>query len=460
MGMISSVVGVAVMTLVTVTVSPAQKPSCLSEAVRNLSINSTRDDDDFQRVKWETRSCKGSMEIYGKVRIAGDLSGFEYIPPDGKVVIETRDDDGRRELTMTHAPQGFAYVYEVDGKRRTWDNDGKAWLSSIVEMLVRRAGYGADERIDYLLRTGGVNAVLREVDIIDSDYTQRLYLSKMLNKTSLNSGAVESVIELAAKELDSDYELAELLMTVGRKYDFTAGSRAAFIGATQKLESDYEHRRVLSAALKKGGLSSEDVTAILNSAVNLSSDYEKAELLIGVAGRYQLDERMRTAYLAATRGMSSDYEKKRVFTTLIKQGGLGAGDLAYLLDATSSVRSDYERGEILKLVAGSLDFSQPKLQEAYVKAASEIDSDYELRQVLGAVLKRDRLSTAALDVVLNAASTINSDYERAELLMQVLRNHSLNSEQRNRVIKMTDQMRSDYERGKVSAMLIRQMNGQ
>jgi beta-lactamase regulating signal transducer with metallopeptidase domain len=438
----------------------AQQGSCLRESVRNLSISSHSDDSEYQRVKWETRNCTGTMEMFGKVRIAGDLSGFESISPGGKVVISTREDGRKRELTLTPSGNRFAYDYEVDGDRRAWDSEAQTWLASVVQMLVRRAGFGADERVDYLLKNGGLNAVLQEVDVIESDYVQRQYLTKTLNKTTLNGGAVESVLQLAARELDSDYELTEFLILVGRKYDFTAGSRAAFIAATNTLQSDYEHRRALAAVLKKGGLSSDDVTAMLTSAKDINSDYEKAELLIGIAARYQLDPKMRTAYLAATRDMRSDYEKKRVFTTLLKEGGLSGADLAYILDATSTVTSSYERSEILKMVSTNLDFTQPQLQEAYLRAAAEIRSDYELRQVLSSVLKRERLTAGGLNVVLTAAEKINSDYEQSELLMQVLRGYTLNAEQRNRVIKMADQMSSEYERGKVSSLLIKQLNTQ
>jgi hypothetical protein len=386
------VVSVVWMPLIVTVITGTQQPQpCLRGEVRHISISS-QSDDDYKRVKWDTRACKGTMEIYGNVRIAGDLSGFEFIPQDGKVVITSTDDDHDRELTLTHAPQGFAYVYEVDGKRATWDNAGKAWLSSIIQLLVRRAGYGADERVDYLLKSGGPNAVLQEVRLIDSDYTQRIYLTKLLNRTTLNATAVESVIKSAGETLESDYELASFLITVANKYEFTAGARLAFIAATQSLDSDYEHKRTLTAVLKKGNLNADDLTAVLHSV--------------------------------------------------------------------REIDSDYERGQVLKAVAPSIDFSQPQLQEAYVKAASEIDSDHELRQVLSAVLKRDRVSVAALDAVLTAAATLGSDYERAELLMQILRNYTLTREQRNQVIKITDQMGSDHERGRVSSMLLRQMNAQ
>ena len=435
-----------------------QSRDCVRQELKNLSVNTNRSDD-FTRVKWETRNCRGVMELTGDVKIAGDLSGFASIPPGGKVEIESKDSDHRRELTLTPGPNGtFTYAYKVDGDRRGWDSDGKAWLTSIVTLLVRGGGFGADERVDYLFRTRGVQGVLDEVALLGSDYTQRLYLNKLLDKTTLNSGAVRSVLALAERELESDYELTELLIAVAKRYDFNDESRGAFLQATSTLDSDYEHRRALSAVLKKGGLSTADVSAVLNSATRIDSDYEKAELLIGVAGKYGFDQRMRTAYLNAARSIESSYEKRRVLTTLLKQGGLSAGDLAYVIDASATVDSDYERSQILQMISSNVDFSQPQLQQSYLKAAAEIDSDHELRQVLSALLKRDRLSPAGVDVVLTAAGTIDSDYERSEVLLQLIRTHALSQAQRTRVIKMADEMASEHERGRISSVLLKQLN--
>ncbi len=435
----------------------AQSARCLQDAVRNVSIN-TKQDDEFTRVKWEAGRCKGTMELNGRVRLAGDLSGFESISPGGKVTIETDDGDRKRELTLTPSNDRFAYLYEVDGDRRAWDNEGKAWLASVMTFLVRRAGFGADERVDYLLRTGGTNAVLQEVVAIDSDHTQRIYLNKLLGKTTLNGGAVQTVINLAGRELESDYELAQFLIAVAERYEFTNESRAAFIKAVASIDSDYEHRRTLSAVLKKGGLSTGDVTAVLSSANTIGSDYEKAELLIGIANRYRFDQPMRSAYLDATRNIGSDYEKGRVFKALLKQEGLSASDMAQLLDGSATIRSDYERSQILKQLSGTLDFTRPAVQQAYVKAASEIDSDYEVRQVLSAVLKRDRLTPPAVDAVLSVSETIDSDHERAELLTQLLNNHELSQAQRRRVMEMVADMSSEHYRGRVSSLLLRQIS--
>jgi hypothetical protein len=367
---------------------PGQNADCTRESLRNVSTS--QNDDAVTRIKWESRRCKGSVEIRGKARIAGDLSGFQSISPGGRVIVETDDGDIARKLVLTPSNDRFAYQYEVGGDRKAWDAEGQRWLASVVELLVRRAGFGAAERVDYLLREKGVAGVLAEVDAMESDYTQRTYLNLMIDKTTLNGSAVRSVIDLGARELQSDYELGQLLQTVIKRYNLTNESRESFIRATTTIQSDYERRQALSAVLTKGSMNAEDLVAVLSS--------------------------------------------------------------------TAAMQSDYERGQVLKEISADWDFSEPRLQQAYLKAAADMDSDYELRQVLMALLNRGKLAPAAMDIVLTAAGSFGSDYERAELLTLVLKTQTLTQPQRSRMLKLIDEMGSDYEKGKVASLMLKQMN--
>ena len=369
-----------------VTVGDARQESvCARGSMQHLSVN-TNSDDDSQKIKWETRECKGTMEIEGKVRLAGDLSGFESISSGGKVFITARHHGDKRELTLTPTSNGFAYVYEVNGDRRKWDNEGKAWLTSILALLVHHSAFAADERVDYLLRERGVNGVLQEVGKLSSDWSQRMYLTKLLEKATLNSAALESVLKVAAREI----------------------------------ESDYEHRQLLSAVLKKGGLRSEGVVLVLNTASHIDSDYERAQLLIDVASRVKLDQQMRSAYLTATREIDSDYEKRRVFTALMKQGDLSSSDLTYVAEAASAIDSDYELRLTLMSVLSAERVNAAAI-DAVLASARELDSDYELSTLLTHMLSKYTLTAEQRRQVIRLTEGMSSDHERGRVSAVLVR---------------------------------------
>jgi beta-lactamase regulating signal transducer with metallopeptidase domain len=426
---------------------------CFSEDLRNVSINS-HSDDDYQRIKWDTKRCKGTVLIRGRVKLAGDLSGIESMDAGAEFTMTEDDGTDEHELTVKNVGGQPSYDYSLNGKRTAFDAKARAWFTQGITNLVRGTGFAADERVDYLLKSGGVNAVLKEVEAMRSDYVQRQYLRRVIAKTTLSGEVLENVINTATRSLSSDYEMAEFLTDVAKKYDFNETARKSFIAATNTLQSDYEHRRALSAVLSKGGLATEDVVAVLNSLVSMDSDYEKAELLIGIATRYKLDPRMRQPYLAAASKIDSDYEKGRVLKTLLKNNTLGGAELSEVLESLVTMDSDYEKSQVLQMIAGS-DMSDANLQQTYLKLASNIRSDYELRQSLMALLGKQKVNTAAVDVVLRAAGQLDSDYELAELLVHVLKHYQLTAAQREQAIKATESISSDYERGRVASLLLR-----
>jgi len=92
---------------------------------------------------------------------------------------------------------------------------------------------------------------------------------------------VQRVIKQAGEQIHSDYEMARVLMTVGKKYDLPdEASRTAFITAANNLKSDYEHSRVLIELLRRPNISKENVAMALNSAAAIKSDYEKSRILL------------------------------------------------------------------------------------------------------------------------------------------------------------------------------------
>ena len=432
--------------------------SCLdSNSRRSGTSISSHDDDNIMTVKWVQGRCSGHVRMEGKVRMSGDLTGVASISSGGLFQID--EDDGSIERKLTVRPVGarLDYDYRVDGRQREFAADGKEWLSKALLNLYRSTGFAADERVDYLLAQKGPQAVLDEVTVMRSDYTQRIYLQKLLNRTNLSPALVQQAIQTAAQDIDSDYELAELLIAYANKYTFNDQTRKAFIDATRTIGSDYEQRRVLATALGKGGLDSQDVTSMLEASQHISSDYERAELLIGLTSKYRMDSAMRTAYLTAAKDIGSDYEKRRVYDNLLKQGAMSPADLTNVLRYAGTIGSDYEKAELL-IGLSKFDLADATLQSAYVTAASSISSDYELRRALSTLVQKDRLTASNLDLVLKSALNISSDYELSELLLLVASRNDITGPQREAFMKALNSINSSYEYGRVATALLKKGN--
>jgi hypothetical protein len=432
----------------------AVQETCWSNNKRNSVSHNSNDETRVQTISWSSDRCSGSARIEGTVRMNDDLTGIASLSSGGLFRIEEDNGDVERRLTVRSSGGQLQYQYRVDGRDVEFDAAGRAWLAQALLALYRNTGFAADERVDHLLRTQGPQAVINEVSLLRGDYVQRVYLIKLLERSDLSPALVKQSMEVAARELDSDYELAQTLIAFANKHPLNDDTRSIFINASTSISSDYERRRVLSTALAKGDLRGQDITAVLNSAADINSDYEKSQLLIGLASKYKLEPGMRAAYLNAARGISSDYEKRRVYDNLLKQGQLNSAEVANILEYAASISSDYEKAQVLMGV-NQFDLSDAALQRAYLNATAKMSSSYEHRRVLSGLLEKERLTPANLDLVLKSAAEIDSDYDLAQVLMLVLKNNSLSAQQKELFMKAMNSISSEHEYGRVAAALLR-----
>jgi hypothetical protein len=122
----------------------------------------------------------------------------------------------------------------------------------------------------------------------------------------------------SAKDVSSDYELAELLVEIGGNYPLDDVLRPAFFAAASTLNSDYEHARTLNSVLR-GQVPPEVALAVLESAKGISSDHEMSELLLAVMQHVKLDEAMRAAIRTNAQSISSQYDRGRVYEALSRE---------------------------------------------------------------------------------------------------------------------------------------------
>ena len=100
--------------------------------------------------------------------------------------------------------------------------------------------------------------------------------------------------------------------------------------------------------------------------------------------------------------IKGDHAKRIYFQALLKNESLNRSDLQSVLEATrTQIRSDHEKANLLKQSA-DLFLGDSTLSESYFEAISTIDSDYEQRQTLSALLQKTNLSEAVLAQMLDS----------------------------------------------------------
>lgn len=411
-------------------------------------------DDDRLRVKMRRGNCELEVHLDGKINFNESYTGIASLSSGGELEIEEKEGRDSRRLVLEASEDGsLNRTWYVNREERPYDAEARAWLSDMLLVLFRRAGLQATERAEYIFAHKGVDGLLQEISQIPSDYTARRYYTVLLSSADLDPQQVREIVQQVGEDIDSDYELAQLLIAIAENQPLDESVRVAYVEAAKSIDSDYEHRRVLSAILKRENLSPVLQQSMLESATMISSDYELAELLIELIGMRSLDDATTTAFFAAVGTIDSDYEKRRVLNAALKQGASSQRFLDLALATSQDIGSDYELARLLVEVAALYPMDQ-RIPESYVVAAGTIDSDFELSGILTTLVNRGDLTPAALTSVLEVAQKIDSDHEMGKLLGSIVRQYGVSDATRPVFFRDVDKISSDFERQRVLSAVL------
>lgn len=269
---------------------------------------------------WKTTWTDGSDRIEIRVKnaeLTEDGTDVKSIAPGGYFVIESDQAGTERQLKIVQGADGkLKRSFFIEGSPRPYDAEAQAWAAKILLDFARQSDHAAENRVKWLYKQGGLNGVLREISEIKSELVKRVYFGKLLGLGNLDSAAPARVLEQATREINSTYELSELLIEVGKRLGTNSELRPVFFKTLENINSDYERRRVLTAVIKIDKTNNEVVQAALQSARSLTSDFELAELLIEVARLRTIDDQLRPNFMAAVKKMQSSYEQGRVLIAL------------------------------------------------------------------------------------------------------------------------------------------------
>jgi beta-lactamase regulating signal transducer with metallopeptidase domain len=429
--------------------TPASRPpardtlkGCATNTKHNSSSTSQENEDLMIFVN--LGGCSIRLAASGKFTFTGDFTDIATVARGGYVTLTV--DYGEHDRRVTIRPNGER-LFKVDGNERPYDAEAKAWLGETLTYLLRRTGYMAEERARWILDTKGIQGLVDEFGQLQGDYTRRIYYQAAIESGKLDVAGYERLIGLAAQTIDSDYELAELLIAVSKAQPLTERMQAGFAAAARSIGSDYERHRVLSAALSRPGLTPAVQAAMLDAAAEIGSDYELATLLIELNEARAIDEQVRPAYFKAANSVGSDYEHRRVLSAVVAREGTSRAILGDVLTSARNIDSDYELAELLIQVGGSYALD-PALQPPFFAAAASLGSDYERARALGSLLRGQVPREIAL-AILESAKGISSDHEMSELLIAVMQHVAMDDDIRAAIRADAQLIGSQYDRGRV-----------
>lgn len=373
------------------TTSSQQIESCSSVSLRrngtSTSIHSSSDEDDssFQYISSSNGRCL-QVALWGKVEFTPDERDVSHLSNDGRLYVRERRADVDRELTVTPGDDDApGYAYSVDGERASFDEDGRAWLGTLLPEVIRESGINARQRVARLRREGGVEAVLADISRTQSTSAKRAAYEALLRDGNLSSEDEARLARQAGTDLSSsDGELRAVLEAVGKRGHQAPAMAEALGAAVEHMSSDGEKRAVLEQYALQGDR--DMLLMTMRQARSISSDGEKASFLRSTVSRYlaNSDEALRNAFFSVAQTISSDGEKREVLMQALPFGAQ-PGVLMSVLDVARQISSDGEKSELLVNILRRRFAMTPQLREAFMRTTRSLSSDGEYRRVMEAM---------------------------------------------------------------------------
>ncbi len=308
-------------------------------------------------------------------------------------------------------------VYSIDGEEKPFDAEAKRWLAEVIGTFLRESAYNADVRVRRMYAQGGTAAVLAEIQKTHSSHARGRYIRALLNTTTLD-----------------DKSLQELIVSAS------------------KMNSDYERRQVLSAIVNRQTLTPAHQVVVLNAVADMNSSYEQRQVLTAMAPTLAADAEVGKAWTKAINHMESDYELRGVIESLARRESLSAGQLQIAIDATEYIGSDYEQATALISLMKHLPQAAPAQLGAYLQSVGKIHSDYERSRVLVGLINRVKLNKDGYFGILKAADDIDSDYEKGKVLRTAAKSMPADSDLVARYRRAARSL-GEHERGQVEKAL-------
>ncbi len=311
----------------------------------------SHDDSDFSGT-WRHDDGDNSYKVSvdGDIDLSDDDTAIEWMSDDAYFKIDVkRDGEPRIRVEVEPDDDGRpVYRYREGRKTKAFDDEAAELFAENLQFFCRELGFNANKRVRRIYENGGTDAVLTEIDDIESDYSRTRHFHELLQLVDPDSPEFGQAINQAVDSIESDYELSQLMIKQIDYFLKNKNTQQAFFNCLKGIDSDYERASVLKTALDEADLDGPEMESLLEAIEQIDSDYEMAQVLQEVDNDVLEDEQLCRMYFKAVGNIDSDYEKAQVLRSLARDARKHEHIRESYLEAADTIDSDYEYGQVMK----------------------------------------------------------------------------------------------------------------
>ena len=386
-----------------------------------------------------------NVEMRGKIEVTDDDKDIKSISSDGYLEINKVTFGSRRTIIITPEGNGLKREYYEGREKLPFEPEGRKWLSEILPELLRSTTIAAESRVNRFYKKGGTNAVLSEINAIESDYVKAHY-ANILMEQNVPAGDYPDIINRISSTIDSDHYLTNFLEKNMGKFLQDKASTDAVFAACGKMDSDHYKTQVIKEALEKQNPSAVAISSILKASGDMSSDHYKTEVLSSLLKKNDLTDATIGEMIAATRNIDSDHYRTVVLKKALSKPNLSPTSFKRVVESVREIDSDHYKTEVLT------DLLQNKLNNdvsaAIVLVSENIDSDHYKTIVLKSLVKQN-MDEASFTKLIEATSKFDSDHYASQFLQSALQYPNITNKQLLIILNSVGNIDSDHYKTEV-----------
>ena len=360
--------------------------------------------------RWVWSNALSSVEIRsrGEIELSEDGSQVVGLAPGARLLLRERRLSRVRELEITAAPDGTPrFHFEVSGRQSEFDDEARRWMAGMMVRLARETPIGAAARARRILSRNGPDALLDEVEDLESSAAAQIYIQQLVERGPFDSAILQRAARVAAGTISSSSRLRKTLASLAESQPEDSSLTVGLMEATEEISSSSESRKALIEIARRRPLDAKSAVAMARAIGTISSSSEKRAALGELSRAAPPQDEVLSAILRTIGRISSSSEQRRALISLIDNQTLSPFIQSETAQAVGRISSGSEKSKVLRRLA-EVCSTEVTVIRSYLDAVESISSSSSQGKALTALLQNRRLNEEALDEVLRTARRISS----------------------------------------------------
>ncbi len=303
-----------------------------------------------------------------------------------------------------------------DGKKIDPESpEGRKLMAEVIKEMIS-VGFDAEARYHRIIKSGGIAAVLEDIDRQDNDFLKSMYLGFLISGDSLQPEQWQGVAERIATAIGSDFEKSKLLRQIPTERLNDSLLFQSYFNALRTIGSDFEKANAMKQIVKHS-FTTPQYRSFLETANTLGSDFEKANLLKELISVQLPDSGAFQQLMDSVHTIGSDFEKANVMKQLVNHS-FTTPQYLFFLETVNTMGSDLEKANLLKNLI-SVQLPDGIAFQQLLASVNAMGSDFEKGSVLKSIAAKNLSSDEQWIWLINSVSTLGSDFEKANLLLAI-----------------------------------------